>query len=105
MLSALLGLAHRSVPPRLAREHAAWYLEQRSWLFRRILEGGNWTIHDLIDRPDIRDAVKRHWQLSRRMERDREVEAYINYLEYLEAVSRKTLPETPRRQPSVGFFL
>jgi hypothetical protein len=74
---------------------AGWYWERRSWKLRRILESGGWSIHDVVNRPDIRRAVSEQWRLSGRMEQDRRVTSYILYLEYQEAISDGVLPLEP----------
>ena len=64
-----------------------WYWERRASTLRRILAGGRWSVHDVINRPEIRQAVTTQWRLVRRIGRDREVDAYIRYLEYVERIS------------------
>ena len=61
-----------------------WYGERHSNALRRILTGGGWSVHDVINRPEIRQAVTEQWRLVRTMQRDREVDVYIRYLEYIE---------------------
>ena len=48
--------------------------ETRAWPLRRVLQGGRWTIHDVINRSDVRNAVRAQFVLGARLERDREVE-------------------------------
>ena len=78
------------------REAPGWYWERRAWRLRRLLESGGWSIHDLINQPVIRAAVREQWRISNRMEEDRQVEALINRLEYLEAITQGVLPSQPR---------
>lgn len=70
--------------PRPQRDLPVWILERRAWELRRILEAGRWTIHDVVNRPEIRQAVSEQWRLIRRFELDRDVEATLQYLERLE---------------------
>lgn len=98
--------AHRRSPHLFpVRETPGWYWERRAWQLRRILESAGWSIHDLINRPAIQSAVREQWRLSNRMEEDRQVAAYISYLEYLEAVSDGVLPHHIPAGPSPGAFL
>jgi hypothetical protein len=83
-------------------EEAAAYWDRRSWRLRCILEGGRFTIHDIVNDARIREAVREQWRLGKIMDEDRAVESYIRYLEYLEAVSRGEVPPAPaRRRPSL----
>lgn len=70
--------------PRRERDSPAWILERRAWELRRILEAGRWTIHDIVNRRDVRQAVSEQWRLLRLIELDRDVEATLGYLERLE---------------------
>ena len=64
-----------------------WYWERRSSTLRRILASGGWSVHDIINRPHIRSAVNEQWRLVLTMRRDRDMNAYFRYLEYLEDIS------------------
>lgn len=93
-------------PRRLAhdgqvRDVAGAYREQRRFRLRRILEGGRWSVHDVINSPRVRVAVTEQWRITARMEQDHAVEGYIAYLEYLEAVSEGVLPRGTRPRPSL----
>ena len=80
--------SRRFVPPNFrVRQQAAWIWERQGWEFRRILIGGGWSIHDVIDRPQVRAAVEEQWRIHRTIEKEREVDSYIGYLEYLEYLS------------------
>lgn len=87
-----LPFSRRSAPPSRVREHPGSYWERRNWQLRRILQAGHWTIHDVLNRQEVRAAVTAQWRLARRMDEDRQVDAYIDYLEYLDAVARGVLP-------------
>ena len=75
-----------------SREFAGEYRARSCWQLQRILQAGGWTIHDVVNRKEIRWAVMGQWQLTRAIEQDREIEAYISYLEYIEAVKNGVLP-------------
>jgi len=70
----------------------AWYWEQRYHALQRILASGGWSVHDIINRPEIRRAVSEQWQLTATMEQDRNVGAYIRYLEYREHLAWQAPP-------------
>jgi len=83
------------------RDVASAYREDRRFRLRRILEAGRWSVHDLINSPRVRGAVSEQWRLTARMEEDHAVEGYINYLEYIEAISNGVLPRSTRARPSL----
>lgn len=66
-----------------------WYWQRHFHTLRRILASGGWSVHDVINRPDIRGAVTEQWRLALMMQRERDVQSYIQYLEYLEDVSQE----------------
>lgn len=69
------------------RPPVGWYWERRFSALRRILVSGGWSVHDVVNRPEIRRAVAEQWRLALTMQRDRNVDGYIRYLEYLERLS------------------
>jgi len=88
-----LGFAAHLSP---VREAPGWYWERRAWRLRRLLESGGWSIHDLINQPTIRAAIREQWRISNCMEEDHQVEAFINHLEYVEAITDGVLPKPPK---------
>ncbi len=80
------------------RDEPAAYWEDRSWRLRTILEGGRFTIHDVVNDGRIRGAVREQWRLGRILDEDRAIQAYIAYLEWFEAVTRGELPRPARRR-------
>lgn len=99
-LSALFGGFQRGRAGRV-RDEASSYWEQRGLRLRRLLEGGGWTIHDVVNRPGVRAAVREQWRLASLLEEDRAVDDYIGYLEYVEAVSKGAVPRSRRRASSL----
>jgi hypothetical protein len=89
------GLAHEG----RVRDTPSAYREDRSWRLRTILEAGRFTIHDVVNDRGIRGAVREQWRLGKIRDEDRAVEAYIAYLEWIEAVTRGGIPRPahPRR--------
>ena len=81
------------------RDETTAYWEHRAWRLRAILEAGRFTIHDVVNHPRIRGAVREQWRLGKILEEDLAVEGYIAYLEWVEAVTRGELPRPahPRR--------
>lgn len=73
--------AYRPVHPERVTETPALYRESSSGRLRRLLEGGRWTVHDLINRAEIRAAVREQFRLAAWMEQDRQVEDYLRFLE------------------------
>jgi hypothetical protein len=94
------GLAHEG----RVRDTPSAYRENRSWRFRAILDGGRFTIHDVVNDTRIRGAVREQWRLGKVLDEDREIEAYIAYLEWIEVVTRGELPRPPRRRQSPAAF-
>jgi hypothetical protein len=94
---ASLDAHRRSAHVSPVRETPGWYWERRAYRLTRILESGGWSIHDLINQRAVRAAVHEQWRLSRCIDEDRQIEAYLSYLEYIEAVSRGVLPSPLRR--------
>jgi hypothetical protein len=92
------GLAHEG----RVRDTPSAYREDRSWRLRAILEGGRFTIHDVVNDGRIRVAVREQWRLGKRMDEDRAVEAYIAYLEYIEAAALGELPRPSRPRRSLS---
>jgi hypothetical protein len=89
-------------PGHVGREETAAYWEHRSGRLRCILEGGRFTIHDVVNDARVREAVREQWRLGKIMDEHRAVENYIRYLEYLEAVTRGEVPRAPgRSKPSL----
>lgn len=93
-------LAHESP----ARSEASAFFEEGTYRLHRILEGGGWSIHDVVNQSRIRGAVAEQWRLQGLMEQERAVESYIAFLEYVEAVSKEELPR-PRRSRASLFSL
>jgi hypothetical protein len=87
-------------PGRAGREETSAYWEHRSGRLHSILEGGRFTIHDVVNDARVREAVREQWRLGKVMDEDRAIESYIAYLEYLDAVSRGEVPRAvaPRRR-------
>lgn len=79
----LFPLGYRPLE-RVQRDRAAWILERRGYALRRILAGGRWSIHDVVNDSVVRRAVAEQWRLHRMSELDRDVAATIASLERLE---------------------
>jgi hypothetical protein len=84
-----------------ARDEATSFWEERGYRLRRILEGGGWSIHDVVNGTGVSGAVREQWRLSSLMEQERAVEGYIAFLEYVDAVSRGELPRPKRTRASL----
>lgn len=86
MLSPLFRLPHVAHTSPV-RDGISSYWERRGRRLQAILEGGGFTIHDVVNDDRIRGAVREQWRLGRILDEDFAVARYIHYLEYLEAVS------------------
>jgi hypothetical protein len=82
------------------RDEAPAYREDRSWRLRAILEGGRFSIHDIVNDAGIRGAVREQWRLGAILDEDVAVEAYIAHLEWSEAVAQGEVPHPQRRRRS-----
>jgi hypothetical protein len=100
MFPSVFGGRRRAHEGRV-RDLPAAYWENRSWRFRAILEAGRFTIHDVVNDRRIRGAVREQWRLGKMRDEDREVEAYIAYLEWIEAATRGELPRPARPRRSL----
>jgi hypothetical protein len=85
-------------PAHVARvcDETTAYWEHRTWRLRAILEGGRFTLHDVVNDGRIREAVREQWRLGKILDEDLAVANYIAYLEYLEAVTRGEVPRPAR---------
>lgn len=83
------------------RDEASAYQEERRFRLRCLLQGGRWSIHDVVNSPSVRQAVAEQWRLGRLLDEDQAVAGYIAYLEYLDAISEGAVPRPPRSRASL----
>lgn len=100
MFPSVLGRLRQAHVGRVRDEPAA-YWENRSWRLRAILEAGRFTLHDVVNDTRIRGAVREQWRLGKILDEDRAIEAYIAYLEWVEAVTRGEVPRPARPRRSL----
>jgi hypothetical protein len=100
MFPTVLGGRRQARVDRVRDEPAA-YRENRSWRLRVILEGGRFTIHDVVNDSRIRGAVREQWRLGRILDEDLAIDGYIAYLEWFESVTRGEVPRPARQRRSL----
>ena len=82
-------------------DDASAYWEERRLRLRRLLEGGRWSIHDVVNSPRVRHAVSEQWRLGCVLEQDQAVDDYIAYLELIDAFAAGVVPRPHRTRPSL----
>jgi hypothetical protein len=100
MFPTVLG-GRRPARVERVRDEPAAYWENRSWRLRVILEGGRFTIHDVVNDARIRGAVQEQWRLGKILDEDLAIDGYIAYLEWFESVARGEVPRPARPRRSL----